>query len=487
MKNSHICITLLMTLIILAGVSSGGVWFVEDVENQDDNGQFPSMAIDENGFHHICYQIGYPDSVVKYVKQTNDTWSMPITIDTKSELHGRPSLVVDSNGYPHVIYYKTDLMDLRYACWNGSGWNTHILQNVNEGSCSYSIALDTNSQLHVAYLDLNESLVYANWTGISWNIVHFNTNSGGGPSIVIDSNNFPRILYYDRQNFVLIYIKWTGTNWTNEEVPDTNYAGSPAIAIDSNDYVSVLCKGANATLKYGQETESGWSWENVAEGDRYYTMCIDNNDCVHIAYVQNGDIVKYAKWNHIDWVVEVVQEDVGLGQPMTICVFNNEPNICYTDWSDDYLYGHRRGKWIKISRPVEYHESYTSIEIYKPSHIQIYNIKEINYLKIDGYLLYSNNQTGGHGFDINVKCNGSNTNLTTRTYRGYFHATVPLPEVPGFYNINFTVVNTNISNSIGIIVIDDEESGNNLCTLFIILMIVIACVGLGIKSLKTDI
>ncbi|MEW6558393.1 MAG: hypothetical protein AB1349_13765 [Elusimicrobiota bacterium] len=49
--------------------------------------------------------------------------------------------------------------------------------------------------------------------GAEWNVQTVNTNAGWSTSIAVDSNGEPHISYMDLKNYTLKYTKWNGSKW----------------------------------------------------------------------------------------------------------------------------------------------------------------------------------------------------------------------------------------------------------------------------------
>lgn len=86
-----------------------------------------------------------------------------------------------------------------------------------------SIVIDTNNYPRIVYCDYSQyisgwfigSLKYAKWDGTSWKIQTVDSTGDVGytTSIILDSNNNPHISYYDNTNHNIKYAKWTGSKW----------------------------------------------------------------------------------------------------------------------------------------------------------------------------------------------------------------------------------------------------------------------------------
>ena len=290
---------------------TGSAWITQTIDSLV--GGYTSLALDSFGNPHISY---YGNSTLKYAKWMNSTWNIQ-TVDSPRDPSAGPtglfsSLALDSSNNPHISYvlHVHTAEDLRYASWNGSTWNIQFVEEARQLSFS-SLALDANNNPHISYyiyqimntflLDLK----YANWNGSAWNTQTVDSTGDVGyhSSLVLDSNNNPHISYDDISNKSLRYAKWTVLGWilqTVDSVGTIGFAGyDTSLALDSfgNPHISYY-DGTNHDLKYAWWNGSSWITEIMDfEGDvgTYSSLALDSSDSPHIGYLDstNGNL-KYA-------------------------------------------------------------------------------------------------------------------------------------------------------------------------------------------------
>ena len=201
-------------------VWTGTNWTIQTI---DPSGSWGSLALDSKDDPHVLYNVG---NSLKYAVLNDNSWNIQ-TVD--SSVSRGTSMALDSNGNPHVAYFTskypenyvsdsvTQTQDLNYAFWNGSNWTHQIIDRVNVfvGVGSPSIVLDTNNYPHILY-DENvvfeyynqyewnnlsfystDNIKYASWTGNSWQIQNVVSNSTGKGNLVLDSNQRPSFCYID--------------------------------------------------------------------------------------------------------------------------------------------------------------------------------------------------------------------------------------------------------------------------------------------------
>ena len=124
---------------------------------------------------------------MKYAVLNGSSWNIQ-TAFTGLSLYG--NMVLDSYGYPHFTVVKNSPqvasywfnMNLTYARWDGSSWNTQTVDsNISWVGLSY-LTLDSHDNPHLDYLTVtpnshNDNLMYARWTGTEWDIQTVGPNS----------------------------------------------------------------------------------------------------------------------------------------------------------------------------------------------------------------------------------------------------------------------------------------------------------------------
>jgi hypothetical protein len=189
---------------------TGTSWNIETADSDGNVGKDSSLALDSADNPHITYLDG-TNGNLKYATRTSAGWNIQIV---DNAVGGYCRLVLDSTYIPHISYWKNGLM---YASWNGTGWSVETVDFSDNSTVGIwcSLALDSNSHPHISYVDDQNGhayLKYASWDGTAWNTVILDTgNVGVYSSLALDSSGNPHISYFDMFNVSLKYISFDGT------------------------------------------------------------------------------------------------------------------------------------------------------------------------------------------------------------------------------------------------------------------------------------
>jgi hypothetical protein len=266
--------------------------------------QMTSTAVDINGKVHIlAVDANYGFHLV-YADDVSGSWSAPYTIDVCAGT--TPVIVTDSLGHSHILYLQQN-RSLMYATNAGGSWvNTTIFTNPAGFYYGFSMALDHNNKVHIAFTPY-----------LSYTVKHA-TNAGG--------------------------------SWSIENVTHgSNFESWPALAIDSNNRVHIAClsSGTNIGLVYHENTTGAWSTTlvNSFSNIDFISMCLDHNDKAHIAYMTAYNTIRYSTnagggWrNETVSTIPVVESGIESKSPPYIVVdSSNNPSICYCNTTGDFDY-----------------------------------------------------------------------------------------------------------------------------------------------------
>jgi len=215
------------------------------------------------------------------------------------------SLALDSKNYPHIIGTTRDGWYIHYARWNGSEWE-HFdkIYEENFYPGSNSLVIDSEDSPRICYYAVHGYcyLKYATLSGTKWDITDIDYGDSGfaiSNSIDIDSQNNPHVAYTtDYYTGHIKYAKFNGYEWGKETVDDTpeSTAGDVDFALDSNDYPHIAYYDRydedNGILRYARWNGDEWEKEIVddsAHVGAYVSLHLDHDDHPHISYVHRQE------------------------------------------------------------------------------------------------------------------------------------------------------------------------------------------------------
>jgi hypothetical protein len=262
---------------------------------------------------------------------------------------GKRTIAQDSNGNTYVAYlrgsrvYVAKSLDL-------NTWTDLAMPN-SYTQMSPAIEIDALDNLHVIWYGTSASspsyyqVGYCKYNGSVWsaavNPSIVSSYSQGEPSIVIDSNNNPHIVWAgrDASNASYDQIKYTFFNgsvwstWVNIQTITSYTQQYPYITIDSQDKLHVLWHGTDSfnpsyyQVKYSSKEVGGaWTaWVDVQKTSGYYQLhpsaIVDSQDNLHV-FCHGTDAlntsyqIKYSKltasiwsdWNNIQTITGYYQQ-----------------------------------------------------------------------------------------------------------------------------------------------------------------------------------
>ena len=304
------------------------------------------------------------------------TWIVQ-TVDTNAYAwsNGYCPIVLDSKNNPHIAYtgFRLDPIGVKgvptglvmYARWNGTGLST---QQIAIGTV-FSLVLDSNDNPHVLFGSGVPGsgfgpLMYASWTGYSWNIQTVDeTFTNGFGVVALDTSGNPHVAYTNGN-----YLKYaSGPSWNIQTVDsglDTPLRLSFSLNSNNTPYIMYQTAGSkyvdNKTginyntinVRLATEKNTQWSIENISLPQPIHdlgNLALDSSGKPHFICTQynfvsakNMTIVKtllYIIWNGSAWIRQpVISGDLSMG---SLALDSKDyPHLSYIDQQPMYT------RWI---------------------------------------------------------------------------------------------------------------------------------------------
>jgi outer membrane protein assembly factor BamB len=281
-------------------------WKIQDIIQGGDP---ISLVLDSKDIPHILFKGA--NGVIYYASLKGGSWSYQAV-----PAGNRYSLALDKQDNPHIAYgtqllirdYPPGITDnfyaLNYASWNGTNWNSQVVQQQISSQDTISLALDSNDNPIIMYGSdtyyppsggYTLTVKIATWTGSNWSIQTGPSDLDSIGSMVLDSQDNPRFAYgrkYPHEsigNVSLGYASWNGATWSTQTVASHLYL--PGIILQSNlvldSHDNPHIEFFNGSLIYASSTDSNWSLETVAPDQFAYgegPLALDSHDKPSICY-----------------------------------------------------------------------------------------------------------------------------------------------------------------------------------------------------------
>jgi hypothetical protein len=283
-------------------------WLIETVPGTGIPGAELSLQLDNADRPHISFGAINPDGSpigTRYAYKDGALWHVE-TVEPYPT--SGTSLAIQGDGRPGLAYGDPTNGTLKYACRQNGAWAVQPVDADAPAIKHLALALDPNGQPRIAFQDSNSGptlatpLAYATWTGTAWTVATADplSETGGWPSLKLDSAGNPHISHYTRNNWDLKYTVWTGNAWETELVYTEGIAGSfTSLMLATDDRpVITFFDLTNQSLRLARQSAAGWEFEVIDSGNRvgeYSSAVLGRNQRVHVSYYDAtaGDL-KYA-------------------------------------------------------------------------------------------------------------------------------------------------------------------------------------------------
>jgi hypothetical protein len=333
----------------------GVVWDYEYVDAALHAVYATSLALDSGGTPQISYWNGKTKQVRYAVRVSSGgncgvggNWNCETV--ASAELGGETALVIDGSDTPHLAYSGS----LNYAVKSAGSWAIEpIYPHVGLYS---SLDMDGSGNRAISYYDLtHRDLKYAGWNGSGWDIewVASGLEAGRWSSIEIDAIGNPHVSYYEDRS--LKYATKSNGGWSREKVDSSVFVtvglyNSLALDGDGDAHISYI-DDTNHHLKYATNRTGAWTTEIVDPGGGAMTsIAVDYYGIPHISYTSSANEMKYAVWvggtagncfAGSNWDCEAIPGVYGFDSSLALDA-NGNPHIVFS-FSPDLKYATKNG------------------------------------------------------------------------------------------------------------------------------------------------
>ena len=174
---------------------------------------------------------------LEYTTNKSGSW-VTTSLDSSYSLGWTPSIVIDSNDNVHIAYlWLTWNIKLRYATDASGSWVYTDLSPTTgptwaawQTESNISLALDSNDNIYAAYTCgtyPNRNVCVATNASGTWTTSDITSSSQTGyyPSLSIDSSDYLHISYYDDANDDLKYSTNASGSWVHTTIDQTGDVG----------------------------------------------------------------------------------------------------------------------------------------------------------------------------------------------------------------------------------------------------------------------
>ncbi len=131
-----------------------------------------------------------------------------LLVDESQQAIKSPTIEVDTMGIPHIAWGVRDGCSiLKYATVEGGNIYIDILDTIISGNYRISLSLTSLQNPAIAYIDINRSLMYAEFDGVKWDKDSIYHNYYLGEIFMEMDGDFPYIITYNGSAHLLYIMK----------------------------------------------------------------------------------------------------------------------------------------------------------------------------------------------------------------------------------------------------------------------------------------
>jgi hypothetical protein len=310
--------------------NNDGNWIFETISSNfvTYSYRFVSLAVNSQNHVFACYQQKNPISYQLFCSDNSQgAWSQDLvnTESTGSSSRYHPSIYIDDNDHLHLAYINNESSEnyyVGYATKDNSTWSHHtypITKPVSYTRLS-NIAVTGDGSISLFYIDQDPDTSFSSpmdlsnitFDGFTFNKTHVATGdnsnfiTGQNSDIATDSDGHTHVIYVVEDNPFerdLYYSTNITGRWEHERLASfsdySNYV-QPSLLVDDNNFAHIVYAQAHTSGTHYLSNRTGvWTNElidpvHIAVGE--YSMKMDSNGRLHVAYLSNGDTNRITSW-----------------------------------------------------------------------------------------------------------------------------------------------------------------------------------------------
>ncbi len=271
------------TIELVYTTNAGGTWSSEVLATSWELAA-PQIAVDGQGYVHICYHMASGD--LAYFTNNGGSWTGSTIVGDVHTSNGQ--IYVKGKDQVGIVYSDDTNGLLMSATSAGGAWSK---QTIDEGASSYSLALTPgeHKNVHLCYMGPNNMFKYATTKGDQW---YSEPILGGGMAsnyqIAAGPGEKAHVVYVDDVDGDLKYTTNAEGAWTSHIIDQSGDVGNCEIAVGSSGEVHIGFNYPYGDLIYATNSDGSWTTHVVEHTEigvlSSGPILIGPEGKVHIAY-----------------------------------------------------------------------------------------------------------------------------------------------------------------------------------------------------------
>jgi len=318
------------------------LWAIRSHENQWERfqvdatpgaGRFSDMALGPDGLPHAVYWNRIPNEL-RYAFFNGFGWET----ECIAENGGRASIDVDHLGNPHICF--SEFPGQKYAVRQNGEW---IITELNDDWGFCDIAVDLAGNPHMTWYGENYSyLYYYGYLESAWILESVGHSERWYPSIDTDSANSPHIIS-GRFPYTFKHTYRDAGNWSTDVIPDTENNMDAFLYVDASDELHIgttYFLDQHRTPRYLHYNGVTWSEVDFPATDDSLNIQGFSMDSGGIGYFKTGganiDFIgqELLTWDGSSWTREYVDDQyISSFSNNLIITSSDQPVAFWCEWA----------------------------------------------------------------------------------------------------------------------------------------------------------